>query len=97
LTNSTRNTDGTSLRDSCDYTFHKGETYLIFATQFNTKKENEYRTSDCLRTRKLSIADDDLKILGKGKKPLENKDKPNNSMDVSAKQLLSNSIKNDPS
>ncbi len=82
LTSSTRNADGSSLRDSCDFTFHKGETYLIFATQFNTKKENEYRTSDCLRTRKLSAADDDLKILGEGKESVENKDKPNKLMDV---------------
>ena len=89
LTSSTRNADGTSLRNSCDYTFHKGETYLIFATQFNTKKDNEYRTSDCLRTRKLSAADGDLKFLGEGKKLLENKDEPNKSMDVRAKQLLS--------
>jgi hypothetical protein len=88
LTVSTRNADGTSTHNSCDYTFHKGETYLIFATQFNTKKENEYRTGSCSRTRKLSVADDDLKILGEGKKPSENKDKPNKSMDVRAKQLL---------
>lgn len=79
LTSSTRNADGTSTNDSCDYTFRKGETYLIFATKYNIQKENEYRTSDCLRTRKLSIADDDLKILGEGKKPLKNKDKPNKS------------------
>lgn len=89
LTNGTRNADGTSLRNSCDYTFHKGETYLIFATQFNTKKDNEYRTSDCLRTLKLSAADDDLKILGEGKKPLENKDEPNKLTDVSGKQQIS--------
>ncbi|MCU1287975.1 MAG: hypothetical protein JWN60_204 [Acidobacteria bacterium] len=85
LTSSTRNADGTSTRNSCDYTFYKGETYLIFATQFNTKKENEYRTSDCLRTRSLSSADKDLKILGEGKKPLENKGEPTKSMDVRAR------------
>ena len=89
LTSSTRNADGTSLHNSCDYTFHKGETYLIFATQFNTKKDNEYRTSDCLGTRKLSAADNDLKILGEGKKPLENKDEPNKSMYVRRKKPLS--------
>lgn len=89
LTNSTRNGDGSSLRNSCDYTFHKGETYLIFATKYNTKDENEYRTGSCSRTRPLSSADDDLKILGEGKKPSENKDEPNKSMDVRQKQLLS--------
>ncbi len=77
LTSSTRNADGTSTQSSCDYTFYKGEAYLVFATKFNTKKENEYRTSDCLRTRKLSSADDDLKVLGEGKKPSKNKDEPN--------------------
>lgn len=70
LTDKTRNADGTSTESSCGYyDFQKGETYLIFATRYKTKKENEYRTSDCLRTRRLSAADDDLKILGKGKNP----------------------------
>jgi hypothetical protein len=72
LTGSTKNADGTSSHSSCGYTFHKGGTYLIFAAG----KENEYRTSDCLRTRKLTEAKDDLKILGEGKKPVENKDEP---------------------
>jgi len=89
LTSNTRNADGTSTQSSCDYTFYKGETYLMFGTKFNTKKENEYRTSDCLRTRKLSVADDDLKILGEGEKPSGNKDEPINSMDVRRKQRLS--------
>jgi hypothetical protein len=96
LTEGTRNADGTLGVSSCDYIFHKGETYLIFASQFNTKKENEYRTSGCSRTRQLSAAEDDLKILGEGKKTSENKDKPNNSMDVRAKQRLSFCIKNAP-
>jgi hypothetical protein len=61
---------------------------LIYANQFNTKKENEYRTSDCLRTRKLPSANEDLKILGEGKNPSENKDEPNKSMEVSNKQRL---------
>jgi hypothetical protein len=92
LTSSTRNADGTSTVDSCDYSFHKGETYLIFATKFNTQRENEYRTNDCSRTRKLSIADEDLKILGEGKKPSGNKDEPNGSMIEGAKQLFSSQV-----
>jgi hypothetical protein len=36
----------------------------------------------------MSAADDDLKILGEGKKPSENKDEPNKSLDVRQKQLL---------
>ena len=88
LTNTTRDTDGSLTQSSCDFTFDKGETYLIFATKFNTKKENEYRKGYCSRTRELSAADDDLKILGEGKKPTEDKDEPNNSMDVRAKQRI---------
>ncbi len=89
LTRSTRNADGTSLGNSCDFTFDEGETYLIFATKHNTKDENEYRTGICSRTRKLSSADNDLKILGESKKPSENNDEPKKSMDGRAKQLLS--------
>ena len=89
LTSKTRDSDGTSTESSCGYTFNKGGTYLIFATKYNTKKANEYPTSDCLRTRKLSSADKDLKILGEGKKPSENKDDPNKSMDMRTKLLWS--------
>ncbi len=92
LTDSTRNADNSSLRSSCDYTFHKGETYLIFATG----KENDYRTSNCQRTRKLTEAKDDLNILGEGKEPLENKDEPNKSMDVRQKQRLSYNGSSEP-
>jgi hypothetical protein len=95
LTSKTRYPDGTSAESSCDYTYHKGETYLVFATKFNTKDKNDYRTSDCLRTQKLSSADEDLKILGDGQKPLENKDEPNISMDVKSRQGLSDSFKSD--
>lgn len=89
LTVSTRNADGTLMQDSCDFTFHKGETYLVFATKFNTKDENEYRTSICSRTRELSSAADDLKILGEGKKPSENKDEPTKKTDENDKKPLS--------
>lgn len=67
LTSTTRNADGTSTISSCDHTFDFGATYLIFATKYNVKEKNEYRTSDCLRTRKLTQADNDLKILGEPK------------------------------
>ena len=87
LTSSTRNADGTSLHNSCDFTFHKGEIYLIFATKYSSKDENEYRTGYCSRTRKLSSADDDLKVLGEGKKPSKNKDEPNKFKERRRKQL----------
>ena len=81
MSSNTRNSDGTLTEASCDYPFYKGETFLIFATKFNTKNENEYRTSDCLRTKKLSAADDDLEILGEGEKAVENTEESVNSLD----------------
>jgi hypothetical protein len=96
LTTKTRNADGTSTESSCDFILHEGETYLIFASKFNTKGENEYRTSDCMRTRKFSAASDDLKILGKGKSPSKKENEADKSLDMEAKQRLSKSLKNDP-
>ena len=77
LTSSTKNGDGTSTLSSCDYTFRQGESYLIFATG----KQDEYRTSDCLRTKKLAQAEEELKLLGEGKEPVEKKDEPDESFE----------------
>ncbi|MBA2606499.1 MAG: hypothetical protein H0U96_06490 [Acidobacteria bacterium] len=41
-----------------------------------------------MRTRQLTKAEEDLKILGEGKEPVENKDEPNKLLDVRAKQRL---------
>ncbi|HEV2707683.1 MAG TPA: hypothetical protein VGV59_17325 [Pyrinomonadaceae bacterium] len=72
LTSTTKNADGTMSVSSCDYHFRQGESYLIFAVG----KEDAYRTSDCLRTKKLAQAEEELKILGEGKEPVEKKDEP---------------------
>ncbi len=79
VTDETRNADGTASHSSCDYNFKEGESYLVFAYG----KENELRTNSCSRTQPLNQADEYLKILGEGKEPLEEKDEPNKSMDVS--------------
>ncbi len=84
LTDSTKNADGTSSLSSCDFSFRQGESYLVFATG----KENEYRASNCLRMQKLTQAEEDLKILGEGKKPIESKGEPNKPLDASGKQRL---------
>ncbi len=70
VTSSTRNADGTSSRSSCDYNFTDGESYLIYAFG----KGSELRTNFCSRTRPLTKAGEDLKILGEGKEPVEKKD-----------------------
>jgi hypothetical protein len=69
-----RNADGTGSGSSCDYDFEKGETYLIYAYG----KENELRTDYCTRTELLTKAEEDLKILGEGKEPVDRKDEPKN-------------------
>ena len=81
-TDETKNADGTASNSSCNYNYKEGESYLVFAYG----KENELRTMACSRMQPLSRAEEDLKILGEGKKPLKKKDEPNKSMDVSGKQ-----------
>jgi len=85
LTSETKNSDGTGSNSGCDYSFKKGESYLIYANG----KVSQLRTDACSRTKLLTKAEADLKILGEGKEPVEKKNEPNNSMDVRAKQRLS--------
>ena len=59
--------DGTESHSSCDYSFKEGKTYLIYAYG----KENELRANYCSRTRLMTKAEKDLKILGQGKEPVE--------------------------
>lgn len=67
VTDNTRNSDGTTSNSSCDYNFKEGESYLIYAYG----KQSELRTNYCSRTRPLNKAEEDLKILSEGKKPVE--------------------------
>ncbi len=52
---------------SCNVPFKNGETYLVYA--FRSSPENKLETNQCTGTKELAAADDDLKILGKGKSP----------------------------
>ena len=51
---------------SCGYDFVKGETYLVFARKAD---EGELRVTICSRTKLLSEAALDLRVLGKSKVP----------------------------
>ncbi|MGI8639888.1 MAG: hypothetical protein ACR2MG_08025 [Pyrinomonadaceae bacterium] len=52
---------------SCDVSFKNGATYLVYA--FKSSPENKLETNQCTGTKELAAADEDLKILGKGKLP----------------------------
>jgi hypothetical protein len=81
ITDETKNADGTGTGSSCDYHFKEGESYLVYAYG----KENELRTHACTRTRLLNKTED-LKILGEGKEPAENKKASNKSSNVRTEQ-----------
>jgi hypothetical protein len=51
---------------SCGYDFVKGETYLVFAWKAD---EGELRATICSRTKLLTEAALDVRVLGKGKVP----------------------------
>ena len=67
ITRETRNSDGSGGSTDCEYPFKIGETYLVYANG----KENELRTSLCSRTSPLTLAEEDLRILGEGKEPIK--------------------------
>jgi len=52
---------------SCDVSFKNGETYLVYA--FRSSPKDKLETNQCTGTKVLAAADEDLKILGKGKPP----------------------------
>jgi hypothetical protein len=55
---------------SCGYPFEVGKSYVVFA---NRTDKNYLTTGLCLRNREVNKATEELKILGKGKKPKKNK------------------------
>lgn len=59
--------DGSTSLSADDFTFRKGESYLVYASG----PEAELRTSGCTRTIKLDEAGDDLRELGEGRDPDE--------------------------
>jgi hypothetical protein len=58
---------GTTTCCVCEYIFHVGESYLVYASEYDRAK-NEYGTSICTRSRPLADAGKDLQVLGEGKK-----------------------------
>lgn len=69
ITEITRNSDGTAGRSDCDFDFQKDQSYLVYA--FN--KSNYLITTDCSSTKIFNDAGEDLKILGAGRDPVEEK------------------------
>jgi hypothetical protein len=58
--------NGTTMCCICEYVFHVGETYLVYANDYD-RQGNEYGTSICTRTVPLLEAEKDLRVLGKGR------------------------------
>ncbi|KRE65598.1 hypothetical protein [Paenibacillus sp. Soil750] len=56
---------------SCGYTFGQGETYLVFAYDYDFK-ENMLQTSSCSLTKKLTNATSELSKMAQGVEPIEN-------------------------
>lgn len=54
---------------SCEYHFTIGKEYLVYAYEW----ENKLQTDSCLGNKEISKATEELKILGKGKRPLKSK------------------------
>jgi hypothetical protein len=87
VTFETRYTDGTGgSYEGCNYNFKEGENYLIYASV----RQNQLSAHSCSRTKPLNAAEADLKILGKGKEPVENNNLPNKSVDTSNKDSVKN-------
>lgn len=55
---------------SCGYTFQLGETYLVFAYDYDFK-ENMLQTSSCSLTKKLTDATSELSKMGQGADPID--------------------------
>ena len=64
-TDETKSPDGTGSGSSCDYGFEIGKTYIVYAAG----RGRETRNNACSRTGPLNRAQEDLNLLGPGKKP----------------------------
>jgi len=64
-TGTTKNSDGTGGTSDCEHSFEIGKAYMVYAAG----RGRETRTYTCTRTAPLSQAQDDLNLLGPGKKP----------------------------
>ncbi|HEU0143849.1 MAG TPA: hypothetical protein VFQ47_03600 [Nitrososphaera sp.] len=85
-----KDAEGRTYNSTCNYHFQIGEQYLVYA--FGSLEK--LKTHSCSRTRKLERAENDLKELGPGSEPKEEKSsssaavaKPNNSLNRSANSI----------
>jgi hypothetical protein len=67
FTDRTISADGSQTITDCDFPFEIGKGYLVYAFS----DEKQLKTNVCTRTKEIGKAGQDLKILGKGRKPLE--------------------------
>ena len=65
FTDQTKNPDGSQTITDCDFPFEVGKQYLVYAF----RDEGKLKTNLCTRTKLLEKAGEDLKILGKGRRP----------------------------
>ena len=61
ITETTRDADGHTTHSDCEYRFSDGERYLVYAY----RGESGLETSVCTRTKPLTDAQEDLKVLEK--------------------------------
>ncbi len=66
-TSEVRHSNGIFSMMAEDFRFEDGEQYLVYANG----EMKRLKTSACMRTRKLEKAEDDLKELGEGHKPVK--------------------------
>lgn len=65
FTDRTKNSDGSETISDCDFPFEVGKRYLVYAFS----DESQLKTNVCTRTKALEKAKEDLKLLGRGRKP----------------------------
>jgi hypothetical protein len=65
VTDRMRSSDGSETITDCDFPFEVGKRYLVFTYS----DEEGLRTNACTRTKAIEKANEDLKALGRGRKP----------------------------
>ncbi len=65
VTDQMKSSDGSQTITDCDFPFQLGKRYLVFTYS----DENDLKTNACTRTKAMEKAAEDLKALGRGRKP----------------------------
>ena len=60
--------------ESCGFHFNEGQEYLVYANESTMYGAKSLVATICDRTNKLSVLQEDLKILGEGQPPIEDVD-----------------------